>query len=49
MKKKRSGNPVLQGRVSREYKARFDITDEERAYLRGELSALGSGDILVWV
>jgi len=74
MKKKPSGNPVLQGRVSKEYKARFDIvakrpsdrvpkaegtdlmrvlllaetrfdiTDEERAYLRGELSALGSGE-----
>jgi hypothetical protein len=66
MKKKRSGNPVLQGRVSREYKARFDIvakrlsdrvpkaegtdlmrvrfdiTDEERAFLRGELSALSA-------
>ena len=74
MKKKRSGNPVLQGRVSKEYKARFDIvakrlsdrvpkaegtdlmrvlllaetrfdiTDEEKSYLRGELSALGSGE-----
>ena len=72
MKKKRSGNPVLQGRVSKEYKARFDIvakrlsdrvpkaegtdlmrvlllaetrfdiTDEERAFLRGELSALSA-------
>ena len=72
MKKKRSGNPVLQGRVSKEYKARFDvvakrlsdrvpkaegtdlmrvlllaetrfdITDEERAFLRGELQALSA-------
>jgi hypothetical protein len=25
------------------------VSPEARAYLRGELSALGSGDILVWV
>lgn len=75
MKNKRSGNPILQGRVPKEYKARFDIvakrlsdrvpkaegtdlmrvlllaetrfsiTDEEKAFLRGDLQSLGAPEI----